>query len=202
MEDRNLLGLFVKFPEPGKVKTRIAKDAGCLYAAAAYRGIADRVLRNTVAAADEYERTIFYTPANRGREFTTWIPGERMLPQQGRDIGERMSHAIMELFHEGASKAIIAGVDVPELGTEVIREAFRRLDTADIVLGPAEDGGYYLIGMKSLHEEVFRNISWSTAEVFRQTVSVADAMKLRYEAVVTLSDVDTIEDLKRFEGPK
>jgi rSAM/selenodomain-associated transferase 1 len=200
--DKNLLGLLVKFPEPGRVKTRIAKDSGRMYAAAAYKRIAEKVFQNTVAEAGEFERIIFYAPANRGREFMSWIPGGRVVPQRGRGIGERMANALKELFSRGASKAIIAGVDIPELGVHVIKDALRKLDAADIVLGPAADGGYYLIGMKSLHEELFRNISWSTERVFRQTVSVADAIKLRYETVITLSDVDTIEDLKRFEGAK
>lgn len=202
MGDRNLLGLLVKFPEPGKVKTRIAKDTDLQYAAAAYRRIADRVLQNTVPAEGEFERIIFYTPEKRRREFRAWIPGERIIPQQGRDIGERMANALRALFYHGATKAIITGVDIPDLRGQVIKDAFITLDAADIVLGPAEDGGYYLIGMKSLHEEFFSNISWSTGNVFRQTVAVAEVMKLRYDTVATLSDVDTLEDLMRFEGRK
>jgi rSAM/selenodomain-associated transferase 1 len=160
------------------------------------------VFQNTAAEDGEFTRIIFYTPAHRAGEFTSWIPGGRAIPQRGADIGERMANALRDLFSLGASKAILAGVDIPELSGEVIKDALRKLDAADIVLGPAEDGGYYLIGMKSLYEEVFRNISWSTEKVFRQTVSIAGTMKLRYETVVTLSDVDTHEDLKRFEGPK
>jgi rSAM/selenodomain-associated transferase 1 len=200
--DRNLLGLLLKFPEPGKVKTRIAKAAGRRFAAAAYRRIADRVLQNTVPAEGVFERIIFYTPEKRCSEFKAWIPGERMMPQRGRDIGERMANALRALFSQGATKAVITGADIPDLSRKVVEEAFIKLDAADIVLGPAEDGGYYLIGMKYLHDEFFRNIAWSTGNVFRQTIAVADVMKLRCDTVVTLSDVDTIEDLIRFEGPK
>jgi glycosyltransferase A (GT-A) superfamily protein (DUF2064 family) len=106
------------------------------------------------------------------------------------------------LFDVGASKSVIAGVDIPELEAEIVRDAFKKLDSADIVIGPATDGGYYLIGMKSLHREIFRNILWSTEKVLEQTIHVIDNLKLKYETVITLSDVDTLEDLMKFKGPK
>ncbi len=188
----------MKFPEPGRVKTRIAKDAGAEYAAEAYRRIASRVLLNTRPSAAEFGRIIFYTPESRERDFRAWLPGERLVAQEGRDVGERMSSAIRRLLSEGAPAAVIAGADIPELNAEIVRSAFSKLGSADIVLGPAVDGGYYLIGMKSPHDEVFQNISWSTGRVFRQTVLAIGKLKLRYDTVRTLSDVDTLADLKRF----
>lgn len=191
----------MKFPEPGKVKTRIARVAGCDYATETYRHIAEKVFQNTLPADREYERIIFYTPESRERKFRSWLPGERLIAQRGRDIGERMANAIRDLFYEGASKSVIAGVDIPELEAEIVREAFKKLGSADIVIGPATDGGYYLIGMKSLHREIFRNMLWSTEKVFKHTIHVIDSLKLKYETLITLSDVDTLEDLMKFKGP-
>jgi rSAM/selenodomain-associated transferase 1 len=192
----------VKFPEPGKVKTRIASVAGCDYATETYRHIAEKVFQNTLSADREYERIIFYAPENLERDFRSWLPGERLIAQQGRDIGERMANAIKDLFYEGASKSVIAGVDIPEIDAEIVRDAFKKLESADIVIGPAADGGYYLIGMKSLHREIFRNILWSTEKVLKQTIDVIDNLKLKYETLITLSDVDTLEDLMKFRGPR
>lgn len=202
MKDKNVFGLFVKFPEPGKVKTRIAKDTGFDYAAGAYRRIAEEVLLETLPGDGEYKRIIFYSPRNMERHFRSWLPGEILVAQEGRDVGERMGNAMKALFCEGALKVVITGIDIPELDREVVKDAFKKLDSADVVIGPAVDGGYYLIGMKSLHPEIFRDISWSTEKVFRQTVSVIDTLKLRYETLITLSDVDTLEDLMKLEKTK
>lgn len=184
------------------MKTRIAKDAGFDYAAEAYRRIAEEVILKTLPRGGEYRRIIFYSPRSMERHFRAWLPGEMLVAQEGRDVGERMANAMKALFCEGALKAVITGIDIPELDREVVRDAFRKLDSADVVIGPAVDGGYYLIGMKSLHPELFRGISWSTEKVFRQTASVIDTLKLRYETLITLSDVDTLEDLMKFEKQK
>lgn len=184
------------------MKTRIAKDTGFDYAAGAYRRIAEEVLLETLPGDGEYKRIIFYSPRNMERHFRSWLPGEILVAQEGRDVGERMGNAMKALFCEGALKVVITGIDIPELDREVVKDAFKKLDSADVVIGPAVDGGYYLIGMKSLHPEIFRDISWSTEKVFRQTVSVIDTLKLRYETLITLSDVDTLEDLMKLEKTK
>jgi len=189
----------VKFPEPGKVKTRIARDTGPDRAVEVYRQIAAKVIGNTLPSDNEYERIIFYWPGTAGDQFRTWLPGEKLLPQRGADIGERMALAIRDMLCEGASKAVIAGVDIPELHREIVRDAFSKLDKADVVIGPALDGGYYLIGMKALHERIFQGISWSTDKVLGQTILAVEALNVKWDAVATLSDVDTLEDLLKFD---
>lgn len=193
---RNLFGLLAKYPEAGKVKTRLARDIGAEGAAGIYKIIAERVFRDTSPDRDsDFERTIFFSPPEDKGRFESWIPGERLLPQKGREIGDIMRNVLKDLFGSGASKAVITGVDIPGLNGDIIKDAFLKLDNCDVVIGPAEDGGYYLIGMRAAHAEIFRGISWSTGKVFDETVCIIVKMGLSYSTVKMLSDVDRIEDL-------
>ncbi len=200
MTQKRLFGLLLKYPESGKVKTRLAKDIGFHEAAASYKLIAEKVFRNTLPSRGEYERIIHYSPGHLKERFETWLTGERLIPQRGEEIGEIMDDALKSLFDIGASEAVIAGADVPDLNKDIIEQAFKTIDQVDIVIGPATDGGYYLIGMKSPRPEMFRNISWSTNRVLKETVSVIEKLGLTYRTTVTLSDVDTMEDLLRVKN--
>ncbi len=196
--NRNLYGIFLKYPEPGKVKTRLAKDVGNQKAAEIYQQIAEMILKNTLNGDQNYGRIVFYDPPERLRDFAQWLGQEKFIPQQGRDVGERMDNAIRELLAGGAEKAVLTGADIPALNSTVISEAFAALDHADIVLGPAKDGGYYLIGMKAPHSEIFQNIPWSSERVFEQTMNVINRLQLRPAIAPLLSDIDRAEDLTYF----
>ena len=187
----------IKYPEPGKVKTRLAKEIGDEKAADVYRQIAGRIMKNTLHTR-EYERMVFYDPAGRLRDFEAWLPGETFILQTGNDVGEKMDNAIRDLLEMGAEKAVLTGADIPELTAEIMIQAFVALDDADIVIGPARDGGYYLIGMKVPHPEIFRNIPWSTEKVYQKTVDNMNRMGLSYRTVTTLSDLDRKGDLEQF----
>ncbi len=195
--NKNIYGLLVKYPEAGRVKTRLALDIGAEGAAEIYRMIAERVFANTypLAGAD-FERVIFYSPQEAKVRFEQWLSGARLILQNGRDIGEIMQNALKTLVEsEGAAKAVLTGADIPDINRDVIKDAFLRLDDADVVIGPAEDGGYYLIGMKAVHPEIFKGISWSTEKVFDETVGIIERMRLSYSMVKKLSDVDRKEDI-------
>ena len=181
MNHKNLLGFFAKFPEPGQVKTRLAKDIGPGAAAAFYRRIAEYVLKRTAPLDSGYLRIVFYTPDAMRQGFEEWLRNEVLRSQRGADVGERMANALEEMFEMGAEKAIVVGADIPGLHRGIIDRAFGGLDNADIVVGPAMDGGYYLIGMKSTHPEIFLNIDWGTGEVFSQTVFNIKKMGLHYQ---------------------
>lgn len=196
--NRNLYGLMIKYPEPGKVKTRLAKDIGDVKAAEIYRQIAEMILTNTTPTDQGYDRIVLYDPLERLHDFEQWLGHEQFVSQQGDDVGERMDNAIRELLARGAEKAVLTGADIPELNAKILSEAFAALDDADIVIGPAEDGGYYLIGMKEPHGELFRGIPWSTPRVHTETVLIIEQLHLRYRYVKTLSDLDTPEDYNRF----
>jgi rSAM/selenodomain-associated transferase 1 len=199
MNHKNLLGFFAKYPEPGRVKTRLAKDIGPAAAADFYRRIAELVLKRTWPLDSAYQRIVFHTPDAMRRCFEKWLRNEVLRVQRGADVGERMANALEEMFEMGAEKAIVVGADIPGLHRGIIDLAFRELDSADIVVGPAMDGGYYLIGMKSTHPEIFLNIDWGTARVFEKTVLNIIKMGLQYRTVETLFDVDSLDDFLKAE---
>jgi len=196
--NRNLFGIMIKYPEPGKVKTRLAKDIGNSRAAEIYRQVAEMIINNTAPVDLEYERIVLYDPLERLHDFKQWLPGNQLMLQNGNDVGERMDNAIRELLALTAEKVVLTGADIPDLNSTIISVAFAALDHADIVIGPAADGGYYLIGMKEPHGEIFRGIPWSTERVYQETVLILEDLHLRYKCVETLSDLDTQDDYNRF----
>ena len=123
--------------------------------------------------------------------------GGQFAGQQGSDLGERMDNAIRHLLSRGTEKAVITGADIPDLSCDIIMQAFKILDHVDVVIGPAVDGGYYLVGMKSPMTELFRNVSWSTGNVFSETVKILQRSGKSYGVLPILSDLDTIADLDR-----
>jgi rSAM/selenodomain-associated transferase 1 len=197
-DNRNIYGIVMKFPVPGLVKTRLARDIGEVKAAEIYGQLAERVVRRTRSGAGRYERIIFYSPAGMRESFKGWFQGERFCPQQGDDIGEVMSHAFREMFAYGATKAVLTGTDIPGLHAGIIGQAFSELDGFDVVIGPAKDGGYYLTGMKLFRPELFRGLSWGSKRVYEETVSLIDALGLTLKTLSPLSDLDTREDLLSF----
>jgi hypothetical protein len=114
--------------------------------------------------------------------------------QQGANLGERMAGAIATTLAGGVKKAIIIGSDCLEIGAEHIRLAYRKLDEVDVVIGPATDGGYYLLGMKMLHRDLFEDIAWSSDEVLKETLKKIFQLSLSYWQLEILSDIDDLED--------
>jgi rSAM/selenodomain-associated transferase 1 len=197
---RKIYGIVMKFPVPGAVKSRLARDIGEAAATETYRKVAEGVLCRTRPKTGEYERIIFYSPADMRHRFGEWMPDESLSPQRGADIGEVMANAINEMFDHGAAKAVLTGTDIPGLCREIIEQAFSELDGSDVVIGPAKDGGYYLVGMKSPIPGLFRGLSWGSEKVYGETVSVIDTLGLTMSTVETLADLDTVEDLIKLGG--
>jgi uncharacterized protein len=194
---KNILGLTLKYPEVGLVKTRLARDIGDHAACEIYRTMAEKIFAETSPDAGSYERMIFYSPASSEQKVSNWLPGVRVAPQRGADIGEIMDNAFCDMFEAGAQRAVVTGVDIPGLNSRIVNLAFQELGHADVVVGPATDGGYYLIGMRSRMPDIFRDIHWSTSKVFRETMLVIGSRKLRVRTVAAMSDVDTLDDLRR-----
>ena len=193
----NLYGIMIKYPEPGKVKTRLAKDVGHDKAAAIYRSLVEKVMHGTKPSDADFDRVVFCDPPDKINAFVSWFPGEQLIPQRGNDVGERMDNVIRDLLGMGAKKTVITGADIPDLNSAIIREAFAALEHADIVIGPARDGGYYLIGMKSPHPEIFQDIPWSTGSVLKETMRIIERLQLRCARITMLSDLDTENDYQR-----
>ena len=123
-------------------------------------------------------------------------PDFSYVAQINGDLGKRMAHAFNYVFSKGHRQAIIIGTDIPTLTAHILTEAFQLLDQSDIVIGPAYDGGYYLIGMRQLHRELFINIAWSTPIVTKQTLQAIARLRLHISYLPTLMDIDTEEDLR------
>lgn len=195
--DCMMLGVFLKYPVPGQVKTRLAGALGDDAAAAWYREMAELVLERT-AADEAYRRILFVSPEERILDFVRWLPDETFLPQRGAELGERMAGAVSQLLGFGGY-ALLIGTDVPDISKAVIVQAFDLLCLHDVVIGPAEDGGYYLIGMKQAHTTLFDGIAWSTPEVLPATLGKIAMLGLSYALLPELADIDTIEDYQKWQ---
>ncbi len=191
---RNRLIIFAKNPEFGKVKTRLAATIGHKKALEVYI----KLLLHTRSIASPFiKNTIFYF-TNDTEKTEGWSQFNQRL-QIGNSLGARMSNALKESFDEGNDKVLIIGTDCYEITSEVISNAFRVLDDNDVVIGPAEDGGYYLLGMKRFYPEFFMNKKWSTETVFIDTIEDVKLLGLTHKNLPTLTDIDTEQDLRKFE---
>ncbi len=192
---RDLLLVFLKWPEPGRTKTRLIPALGPESAAALYKLLAEATIEATRPLAGEYERLLCYSPADAEDQIRGWLPGESLWPQPDGDLGHRMSSALRLGFERGAERVAIIGTDVPSVSRHTACEAFDTLDAADLVLGPARDGGYYLLASKRWCPELFVRIAWSSPRVLSTTRERAEAQGLRVHVLEEMDDVDTIDDL-------
>lgn len=193
MKNENALIVFQKNAVLGKVKTRLAATVGDQRALEIYQAL----LKHTYTQIQELEETdiaIFYS------DFIEKSPLEKFEAdieeiQVGVDLGEKMSNAFQNLFQKGYEKVVIIGTDCPEIKTADIEAAFRSLDKNEVCIGPAFDGGYYLLGMREFYESLFQNIPWSSSEVTAKTTEKLNLQNLSFELLKTLRDIDTEDDL-------
>lgn len=189
------LAIFVKNLEPGKVKTRLAADTGPEKAMEVYKTL----LQIT-------HKACLPLPCQKWVHYSTFINrqdlwnqgGFEKRQQHGPTLGSRMASAFSDMFASGVSRAVLVGSDCPGLTTDLLTTALEALETHDVVLGPALDGGYYLIGMKKLWLEMFHDKPWSTDMVFAETMMDVKMLKLTDFQLPALRDVDTVEDLRHF----
>ena len=190
---KNLIITFTRNPELGKVKSRLAKSIGEASALEVYKFLLEHT-KNVLSKLD-CDRAVYYSV--KIRENDIWDSEVFSKHQQfGDDLGERMKNAFENGFKKGYEKIIIVGSDLYDLNTEIINQAFKQLDTNDNVIGPAEDGGYYLLGMKTLNPSVFDIENWGTETVYKQTVS---KLTSSLNVLETLNDIDYVEDLKPYD---
>jgi hypothetical protein len=192
MVQNNLLMVFAKNPELGKVKTRLAKTLGEKKALEIYL----KLLEHTYAIADKTfaDKAIFYSDKIEDFDILDYYKFPKFL-QKGRDLGERMDRAFGEAFGQDYDKVVIIGSDCYELTSDIIEDAFKLLDDHNVVLGPAADGGYYLLGMDRHYSHLFRDKKWSTPDVLLDTILDTKKLKLSYSLLPTLTDVDEEKDL-------
>ncbi|HZV12111.1 MAG TPA: TIGR04282 family arsenosugar biosynthesis glycosyltransferase [Candidatus Kapabacteria bacterium] len=192
-----VLLIFARYPTPGKVKTRLAATLGADRAATFYRACAEYIFQECAKLDESVTRYLFYSDDADNERMRQWVGNDFLYMAQGTgDLGERMSNAFEKIFSEGAHKVIIIGTDVPDISAGIIGEAIRALDDCDAVIGPSRDGGYYLLGMKQLHEEIFSNITWGSGSVFAETVKRLQGKRLSLHSMLALADIDTEDDLR------
>jgi rSAM/selenodomain-associated transferase 1 len=191
--------VFVRAPRPGKVKTRLARSLGDEKAAEFYRLCTDAALEEIGQLSREVEKYIcFAEPINKYEMKRLAGLGFKVAVQEGESLGQRLCNAFSRVLENGARKVFIVASDVPDLSAKIMKEAVSGLDNSDVIIGPCYDGGYYLIGMKELHEELFHGISWGTERVCQQTLNIAEENGLTVRQLPILSDIDTEADLRQW----
>lgn len=191
---KNALIIFVRKPEKGKVKTRLAASLGDEAALFIYQKLLQHTLEITEAV--DADKVVFY--AGEIEDDDMWQrKGFVKQKQTDGDLGHRMKAAFDTVLRLGYGKACIVGSDCYELTTNVIEDAFIALERSNVVIGPAHDGGYYLLGMKRLYSSLFQNKSWSTSSVLSDTLQTAEQMGLAVVQLPTFHDVDEAADVPK-----
>jgi uncharacterized protein len=193
---KNALIIFVRKPELGKVKTRLAADIGDDRALQVYI----ELLKHTHAVTCNLccDKYVYYSESTV--EDDMWENTIfRKASQKGEGLGERMMAAFSDLFKNGYTKVVIIGSDCPALSTDIIESAFQELNVYNAVIGPSADGGYYLLGLTELLSGLFYNKQWSTASVLQDTITSITSLNKSYFLLPVLADIDTAGDLLFFE---
>ncbi len=187
--------IFCKSPDPSLVKTRLYPALSDEERIRLYTFLLIRAI-TTLRDIEDTDVYLCYSPPDAESRFERF--GLKLFPQTEGDLGDRMANAFNRIFSEGYTRAVITGVDIPDLDGDVVKDAFSILESKDLVFGPAHDGGYYLVGMNSLHPEIFVGIPWSSDNTLESSLKRADALGLTYGLTQKLHDIDTPEDLVLF----
>ncbi len=198
MDDDERLLIFAKFPEKGMVKTRLGRSIG----EESVVGLSRCFVRDAIALSQKagYAPVLFFHPPEARDAMIEWL-GDGLVyePQEGDSLGERMYAAFRKAFRD-RRRAVLIGTDTPDLPPALIEEAFRSLKTNDAVIGPACDGGYYLIGLssESLLPDLFRGLPWGSARVFELTRRIFEEHGLNLCLLPQWRDIDGYDDLAAF----
>ncbi|MEH1933556.1 MAG: TIGR04282 family arsenosugar biosynthesis glycosyltransferase [Nostoc sp.] len=193
--------IFTRYPEPGKTKTRLIPVLGTVGAANLQR----QMTEHTIFQVQELQKAIAISvevcfAGGDSQLMQDWLGLDLVYQSQGEgDLGLRMARSLRNAFQSGAEQVIIIGTDCPGVNAQILATAFQKLHAFDLVLGPAIDGGYYLIGLRQPIPELFVNIEWGTAQVFQKTVDIAQKLNLSHVNLSPLADVDRPEDLPIWE---
>lgn len=188
---KRALIIFEKNKIPGKVKTRLAAKIGDEAALILYGEMTSYI--HEIVKTDQQDNYIYYSDFLEDKS----SPDFYYSVQFGSDLGERMLNAFLDLKIKKYDQVLIIGTDCIELKSEDFQKAFSILDNKDIVIGPAEDGGYYLLGLNHIYPELFENMEWSNESVFTETLKRATQLDLSIGFLPTLNDIDDLEDLEK-----
>ncbi|MGB1294290.1 MAG: TIGR04282 family arsenosugar biosynthesis glycosyltransferase [Flavobacteriales bacterium] len=193
MKTKNLLLIFTRNPELGKVKSRLAKDVGELTALNIYKDLLAHTKH--IAQQTNADRFVFYTEKIEENDLWPTSDFNKFVQSHG-DLGQKMKSAFEFGFQSGYENIIVIGSDILELNETIINTAFDLLENKDAVIGPAEDGGYYLLGLTKMIPDLFENKLWGTDSVFNSTTSDLDKLNQNYTLLEVLNDIDYVTDIK------
>ncbi len=197
MPPSRALIVFVKNPQLGKVKTRLAKDIGDEKALEVYLQLLQHTLDATLPLP--VDKLLYYSSFVDEADMWPATSYQKYVQYPSADLGERMHLAFEQAFAVGYQQVAIIGSDCPGLTTDLLNRAFEQLDDHDFVIGPANDGGYYLLGMKKLQKRLFEHKEWSTSNVMDNTLWDIKALQMTYSMLPMLNDIDNKEDLLEFQ---
>lgn len=193
------LALFAKWPEPGLVKSRLAKDTNENWACK----VATAFLQDMISKCDSlpYNKILAYSPEKTEQQFSVFSHSHFSLHPQGTgSLGERLSAFVNHHWQMHGHPLVILGTDSPSMPIKFVHEAFELLESHDVVLGPATDGGYYLIGMSKSVPQLFKDIPWSTSAVLYKTIQIVSQKDFSLACLPPWYDVDTLDDWQLFVG--
>ena len=198
MDDRCLL-FFIKNPQKGQVKKRLAAAIGDEMAVRLYKRFLLEMLSTLNKGTFLFYLCIY--PVDALESLKAWLGEDYLyMPQQGENLGERMKNAFTEALAMNFKRVVLIGSDIPSLPLEFIEEAFMSLEKKDVVIGPSADGGYYLVGFrdKKFSPRAFKGIPWSTERVFEETMKIFEHEGLTVHTLKMLRDIDTVQDLRNY----
>ncbi|WP_159019364.1 TIGR04282 family arsenosugar biosynthesis glycosyltransferase [Algibacter sp. L3A6] len=187
--NKELVIVFVKNIKLGKVKTRLAATIGNQGAFDVYTQLVD-VTEKAIKNINGDKRIYFSEAVVEN----TWKNNVKVV-QQGDSLGDRMSHAFKQGFEDGYDRIVLIGSDLPDITESQINAGLQALKSNEVVFGPAEDGGYYLVGFSKFHDFVFQNKPWSQDNLLEETLSELKENRVSFSTLETLNDIDTFEDL-------
>jgi len=188
MLSKNILLIFIKYPQAGFVKSRLAESIGKGSATGLYKMFCETILANAHHKA--FQRILFYSPKNKKSEIVVWLGRQMMVAQSGRHLGQKLSAAFKYAFKNGARRVVVVGTDSPLITNRIILKAFKVLERKLCVIGPSLDGGYYLIGLSKYRDDIFKGINWSTSKVLSQTLDKLKRSRVDHEFLEKSFDVD------------
>ena len=198
MDDRCLL-FFIKNPQKGQVKKRLAAAIGDEMAVRLYKRFLLEMLSTLNKGTFLFYLCVY--PVDALESLKAWLGEDYLyMPQQGENLGERMKNAFTEALAMNFKRVVLIGSDIPSLPLEFIEEAFMSLEKKDVVIGPSADGGYYLVGFRDrkFSPRAFKGIPWSTERVFEETMKIFEHEGLTVHTLKMLRDIDTVQDLRNY----
>jgi hypothetical protein len=208
MVNKSALGIFFRIPIYGKVKKRLASEIGEEAALNAYKSMLNVTIDN-VSRLQDTDIFGFYEGEKTSLHITLFSfrkGGQKgfpekisLIPQKGKNLGGRMFNAIKCLFEKGYERVLLIGIDSPDLPLSSIVDAFKKLEYYELVIGPSEDGGYYLIGLTKPIKNLFTNIHWGSSNVLNETISRAEYSRISYFLLPRWYDIDNLNNLLRWK---